>query len=138
MCYFERTRATGTRFQGSAVTMIRFNKPVKIMEWGMGTNTTNQRWDEIGEGSFVSRSVKDGITTLTIQTNGAVTRKNENDNSVKLCQQSEGMASCSERWGEVAIGHMKSASGNTVVIEVAQAVKISGAANALQKFLGLP
>ena len=118
--------------------MIRFNKTVKILEWGLGTNTTNQRWDEIGEGNFVSRSVKDGITTLTIETKGNVVRKNENDNSVKLCQLSEGMASCSDRWGEVAIGHIKSVSGKTVVVDVSQAVKISGAANALQKFLGLP
>ena len=109
------------------------------MEWGQGTNTTNQRWDEIGEGSFSSRSYQNGVTTLTIQTKSGVTRKNDNDSSVKLVQLGEGMAACSsDRWGEVAVGHIKTVSGNTVVVDVTQAVKISGAANALQKFLGLP
>lgn len=108
------------------------------MEWGKGTNTTNQIWTEIGEGRFTARSTKDGLTTLTIETNAPLQRKNNEDNTVKLTQQSEGMAACSERWGEVAFGHIKSVSGTTVVIEIPYATKISGAANALQKFLGLP
>lgn len=108
------------------------------MEWGKGTNTTNQIWTDIGEGNFISRSVKDGITTLTIQTNAPLQRHNNEDNSVKLCQQGEGMAACSDHWGEVALGQIKSVSGTTVVIEIPYATKISGAANALQKFLGLP
>ena len=118
--------------------MLRFNKAVKIMEWGQGTNSINQNWNEIGEGSFVSRRVKNGITILTIQTKAPVVRTNDKINSVKLCQQGEGVASCSEYWGEVASGNINSLSGNTVVVEVCQAVKISGAANALQRFLGLP
>lgn len=118
--------------------MIRFNKLVKIMEWGKGTNTTNQIWTEIGTGHFVSRSVKDGITALTIQTNAPLNRKNIEDNCVKLCQQGEGMAANSERFGEVAIGEITSVSGTTVTVEIKTATKISGAANALQKFLGLP
>ncbi len=118
--------------------MIRFNKAVKIMEWGQGTNTTNQKWDEIGEGTFISRKIKDGITTLTIQTRANVVRKNVKDNSVKLCQAGEGMAAGSEHWGEVASGNITAISDNLVVIEISCAIKISGAANALQKFLGLP
>lgn len=118
--------------------MIRFNKEVRIMEWGLGTNTTNQVWTQIGQGKFVSRNVKDGITTLTIEVQGGVKRLNESTDSVKLCQLSEGMAACSELWGEVAMGHIKSSSGNQVVVEIPYATKISGAANALQKFLGLP
>jgi len=117
--------------------MIRFNQPVKVMEWGLGTNQTNQVWTEIAEGNFASRSVKDGITTLEIQCK-TVSRKNEKDDSVKLCQLGEGMAACSDRWGEVAIGHIKSISGNTIIVEIPYATKISGAANALQRFLGLP
>ncbi len=117
--------------------MIRFNQPVKIMEWGLGTNQTNQIWTEIAEGNFTSRSVKDGITTMEIQTKG-VNRKNTDDSSVKLCQLGEGMAACSDRWGEVAMGNIKSISGNNMVVEISHATKISGAANALQKFLGLP
>lgn len=124
--------------KGVAGTMIRFNKAVKIMEWGQGTNSTNQKWDEIGEGTFTSRSVKNGITTLTIQTRGNVARKNDKDNSVKLCQQSEGTAAGSEHWGEVASGKITALTGNLVVVEISQAVKISGAANALQKLFGLP
>jgi hypothetical protein len=118
--------------------MIRFNKRVKLMEWGKGTNTTNQKWTEIGEGTFTSRSVKDGVTTLNIQTNAPLNRQNQDDNSVKLCQQGEGMAGASERWGEVALGYIKSASGTNITVEVPTATKISGAANALEKFLGLP
>ncbi|MBX9722231.1 MAG: hypothetical protein K2X81_12600 [Candidatus Obscuribacterales bacterium] len=118
--------------------MIRFEKPVKIMEWGLGTNTTNQKWTEIGEGSFTSRSVKDGITTMTIQLKGGIKRENSADDSVKLCQLGEGMAACSDKWGEVAIGHIQSVSGNTVVVVIPFATKISGAANALQKFFNLP
>ena len=118
--------------------MIRFEKEVKIMEWGTGTNTTNQIWTEIGKGRFVSRDVKDGITTLTIEVQGGLQRKNPDTDSVKLVQLSEGMTACSERWGEVAMGHIKSVSGNSVVVTIPYATKISGAANALQKFLGLP
>lgn len=109
------------------------------MEWGKGTNTTNQIWTEIGEGEFTQRQVKDGITTLTIRTSAPLKRENSEDNSVKLCQLGEGMAACSEQhWGEVAMGAIKSVSGDTVQIEISHATKISGAANALQKFLGLP
>lgn len=118
--------------------MIRFNKAVKLYEWGIGTHAANQIWTEIGEGKFVTREVKDGITTLTIETNSPIKRNNMESSSVKLCQLSEGMAACSDRWGEVACGDIKSSSGNTVVISIPFAIKISGAANALQKFLGLP
>lgn len=119
--------------------MIRFDRRVRLMEWGKGTNTTNQIWTPIGEGVFTQRSVKDGVTTLTIQSSGPVKKENQEDKSVKLCQLGEGMAACSEtHWGEVAMGEIKSISGNTVVVEIAHATKISGAANALQKFLGLP
>ena len=107
------------------------------MEWGVGTNTSNQKWTEIAEGTFSQRIVKDGITTLTIQTKG-VSRKNTETNSIKLCQKGEGMAACSEHWGEVASGEIKSVSGNTMEVVISHATKISGAANALQKFLGLP
>lgn len=118
--------------------MIRFNKRVKLMEWGKGTNTTNQKWTEIGEGNFSNRSVKDGVTTLTIQTSAPLNRQNEEENAVKLCQQGEGMTGASERWGEVALGYIKNVAGTTVTVEIPTATKISGAANALEKFLGLP
>lgn len=118
--------------------MIRFKKPVKLLEWGEGTNTTNQIWTEAGEGSFVSRSVKDGVTTLVIQTNSLLKKTNAKDNHVKLVQQSEGMAAQSTHWGEVAMGVVKSTSGNSVTVEVSTATKISDAANWWQRFLNLP
>lgn len=114
--------------------MIRFNKPVQLLEWGEGTNTTNQIWSVLGEGRFTKKSTKDGMTVLTVETNGPVQRKNQKDNSVKLAQKGEGMASHSERWGEVAIGHIQSVSGNSVVIEIPFAVKVSDAAGPLRRF----
>lgn len=108
------------------------------MEWGQGTNTTNQRWEEIGEGTFVSRRVKDGITTLTVQTKGNVVRKNDKNNAIKLCQQGEGLTANSDFWGEVASGNLVSVSGNQAVVDILHAVKISGAANPVQKFFNIP
>lgn len=112
--------------------MIRFNKPVQLLEWGEGTNTTNQVWSVMGEGRFTKRSSKDGHAVLTVQTNAPIQRKNQKDNSVKLCQQNEGMTAHSERWGEVAMGHIESVNGNTVVIGIPYATKISGASGFLR------
>lgn len=114
--------------------MIRYNKPVQLLEWGEGTNTTNQIWSVLGEGRFVSKTTKDGITVMTVETNAAVSRKNQKDNSVKLAQKGEGMSANSEHWGEVAMGHIQSVSGNTVVIEIPYAVKVSGAAGLIRRF----
>lgn len=118
--------------------MIRYNKPVKILEWGEGTNTTNQVWTVCGEGHFTKRVAKSGVTTLTIETNSPVKKKNEKDTTVKLAQLSEGMAAQSDHWGEVAIGHIKSIAGKTVVVEIPYATKISGAAGPIAGFFGLP
>ena len=118
--------------------MIRFNKPVRILEWGEGTNTTNQIWTTIGEGDFQTRKVVDGITTLVVQTKEPIKKVNQNDSTVKLAQLSEGMAANSEYWGEVAIGKLKSLNGNLATIEIPYATKISGAANFLQRLVGLP
>ena len=107
------------------------------MEWGIATHAANQIWTEIGEGKFVGREVVDGITTLTVETKG-VNRKNLASDAVKLCQLSEGMSAHSDKFGEVIMGHIKSVSGNTVVISIPYAIKISGAANAFQKFLNIP
>ncbi len=114
--------------------MIRFKKPVQLLEWGEGTNTKNQIWSVLGEGRFTKKTAKDGVTTLTVETNGPIQRKNQKDNSVKLTQKGEGMTSHSEHWGEVATGHIHSINGNTVVIEIPFAVKISGAAGLIRQF----
>ncbi len=118
--------------------MIRYKKAVRLLEWGEGTNTTNQIWSVLGEGQFSGRSIKDGRTVLTVQTSGSVSRKNQKDNTVKLAQRGEGMAANSEHWGEVAIGHIQSISGNTVVIEIPYATKISDAAGPIRRFFFAP
>lgn len=122
--------------------MLRFKKPVKLLEWGEGTNTLNQVWTEIGQGSFVSRTVKDGVTSLVIEIKGALNRKNENSSAVKLCQLSEGMAANSQHWGEVAMGYLASVEnqgGSTkVVVTVPTALKISDAAGVIGQFLNIP
>ena len=115
--------------------MIRFKKPVKLLEWGEGTNTTNQIWSTLGEGRFTKRAIKDGHVVLTVETGQPIQRKNQKDNSVKLCQQSEGMTANSEHWGEVATGHINSISGNTVVVDIEHATKISDSSG--WDFLGL-
>lgn len=118
--------------------MIRFNKPVQVLEWGEGTNTLNQVWSPLAEGKFVNRSTTNGIVTLTVQANSSISKKNGKDDVVKLTQIGEGMAANSDTWGEVAIGHVKSISGNTLVVEIPYATKISGAAGLVARFFGLP
>jgi hypothetical protein len=106
--------------------MIRIRKPVRLLEWGEGTNTTNQVWTPIGDGRIVRHQKKAGSTTFTIEMNQAFTKKNSKDNTIKIAQQSEGMAANSTRWGEVAMGVVKSveSGGKVVNIEVSAATKI--------------
>ena len=106
--------------------MIRERKPVRLLEWGEGTNTLNQVWSVAGEGKIVKKQMKDGVTTLVIQLNGPLDKKNGKDNSIKLAQVSEGMSSHSSRWGEVAIGTLKAVEqgGRTVQVEILTATKI--------------
>ena len=47
--------------------MIRLGKPVQILQWGEGTNTTNQRWQEIAKGRFAGKpKTVVGVTSLVI------------------------------------------------------------------------
>jgi len=107
--------------------MIRLNKPVKLYEWGKGTNTTNQIWTPIGEGKIVESKMKDGVTVLTVELNSAAKKENSDDSSVKVMQQGEGMTACSDHWGEVAMGFLKSleSGGRTVNISIPYATKIA-------------
>jgi hypothetical protein len=109
--------------------MIRLHKPVKLMEWGTGTNTTNQVWSESGKGRIVRNTVVNGLTRLDIEIEGQFEKKNARDTSIKLAQESEGMAAQSKFWGEVAMGDLSavgSEGGKTVVtIAIAAATKIS-------------
>src|SRR5262245_26755518 len=106
--------------------MIRLSKPVKLYEWGEGTNTVNQVWRELGQGKIVSSKRKDLVTTLTVELGSAFNKGNARDNAIKLAQQGEGMTARSDKWGEVAIGRLKSVEGGrSIVIEIPVATKIS-------------
>jgi len=109
--------------------MIRLGKPVRLLEWGEGTNTKNQIWETIGEGVLHNKLKRfKGLTTLIIEVNGTVTKKNEKDNHIKIAQPGEGMVPHKDNWGEVAMGTLKSIekqNGKTVVeIEIPGAVKM--------------
>jgi hypothetical protein len=106
--------------------MIRLSKPVKLLEWGEGTNTTNQRWIEMGTGNIVGKpKTVDGITTLIVNIGGTVKKSNANDDTIKVAQVGEAMTPLSQTsWGEVAYGRLKSVDGNTVEVELKVAVKV--------------
>ena len=104
--------------------MIRLSKPVKVLEWGEGTNTTNQIWSEMGEGTIASATQKNGLTSLVINMKSRVAKKNAKDNSVKIVQLGEGMTARSPYWGEVALGQIKANDGQSLTIEIPTATKI--------------
>jgi len=108
--------------------MIRPNKPVKLLEWGEGTNTLNQVWHELAEGQILSAKRRDGVMIMVVEVKGAVGKKNPKDDAIKVAQKGEGMTARSDKWGEVAMGRLKSidaSAGKTVVqIEIQQATKV--------------
>src|SRR5262249_49792921 len=125
--------------------MIRRSKPVQLLEWGEGTNTTNQRWEKIADGRLVNRDRpfwqefvdwlflkrKPGtasVRTLVVAVDGKLERKNSKEDAIKVVQQGEGMTPTSNSWGEVAVGRLKSIeneAGKTMVyLEVKGATKI--------------
>ncbi|HEY9775574.1 MAG TPA: hypothetical protein V6C81_17545 [Planktothrix sp.] len=109
--------------------MIRIGKPVKLLEWGEGTSTTNQVWRDIAKGQLrVSPKVKMGVTVLEVVLDGPMSKQNQKDDHIKVVQQGEGMTPIGDKWGEVAVGRLKSVEnegGKTVVyIELKGAVKI--------------
>jgi hypothetical protein len=104
--------------------MIRRAKPIRLYEWGEGTNTLNQIWTQIGEGKIVQVKSVAGQTTLTIECRQPVHKKNTNDKSIKLMQEGEGMTARSDRWGEVAMGQIKGPGGSSVEVEILTAIKI--------------
>ena len=107
--------------------MIRRNKPVRLYEWGEGTNTLNQVWSSLGEGRIVSDKSKQGRLTLTVELKSTFDKRNKKDNTIKIMQQGEGMTAQSTFWGEVAMGQLTDTrTGNRVaVIEIPTATKIS-------------
>jgi hypothetical protein len=109
--------------------MIRLGKPVRLLEWGEGTNTKNQNWEAIGQGTLHNKSkFYAGLTTLVVEVDGTVTKNNQKDNHIKVCQPAEGMVPIPGNWGEVAMGTLKSIenqNGKTIVkIEIEGAAKI--------------
>lgn len=111
--------------------MIRPNKPIQLLEWGEGTNTLNQVWTVCGKGRIASVKQVDCVTTLVISIDGGFDKRNLNDNSIKLCQQGEGMAARSEDWGEVGFGVLKSVESQSgkrqVTVEMKVAAKVGRA-----------
>lgn len=109
--------------------MLRMSKKVQLMEWGEGTNTTNQIWTVFCEGSLAGKPKRDGLhLVLTVESSGTVDKKNEKDDAVKVMQQGEGMTPReSKSWGEVAYGRLKSIGkrdGKTIVeVELKNAAK---------------
>lgn len=108
--------------------MIRLSKPVQILQWGLGTNTTNQRWEEIAKGRLAGKpKTVAGLTSIVIEVEGSINRKNDENDFVKVMQQGEGMTPHSAAWGEVAMGSIKSVdnqSGKTLVtVETSAATK---------------
>jgi hypothetical protein len=111
--------------------MIRLGKKVQLVEWGEGTSTLNQNWNVLGEGTLKAKpKVKMGATLIHVEMDGKVLKKNPNDDSIKIMQKGEGMTPGSERWGEVAMGRLKSMEtdgGKTIIeVEVKTAMKVGG------------
>lgn len=106
--------------------MIRIAKPIRLYEWGDGTNTLNQVWTADGDGRIVKHKVTDGKTHLVIELNAPLVKKNDKSNLIKLAQQGEGMTGASDRWGEVAMGTLKTIeqSGRVVTVEITTATKL--------------
>jgi hypothetical protein len=107
--------------------MIRTAKKIQLLEWGIGTNTLNQIWSIVGEGKITRHTMKDGLTTLQITLDQPIVRKSEEASPrVKLTQQGEGMAGGSDRWGEVALGYLRTVQdgGRTVIVEILTATKL--------------
>ncbi len=108
--------------------MIRLKKPVQLLEWGEGSNTTNQQWIELGKGNIVEKpKVVNGVTTLRIQLDKKAVKQNPEDDAIKITQLGEGMTANSPSfWGEVAFGRLKQmdSSGTMAEIEIKFAVKV--------------
>lgn len=109
--------------------MIRLGKPVQLYEWGIGTTTLNQIWILCGNGSLLSGpKIKMGLTEIAVKLEGKFKKQNEKDDTIKIMQQGEGMTPASARWGEVAMGRLKSVNkegGQTIVyIEIKSAIKV--------------
>jgi hypothetical protein len=118
--------------------MIRLNKPVRLLEWGKGTSTQNQNWRMMAEGKILSCKRSGGTATMVVEIPGSLEKENQEDDTVKVAQLGEGMAPMArkwgeikDRWGEVAMGRLKSMEGSggktVIAIEIAAATKVGRA-----------
>ncbi len=110
--------------------MIRLGKPVRLLEWGEGTNTFNQTWTTIGQGVLHNKLKRyAGSTILVVEVDGPVEKKNDKSKDIKILQPGEGMTPYPDYWGEVAMGNLKSIvnQGNKTIvqIELAHAAKMA-------------
>lgn len=109
--------------------MIRLGKEVQLYEWGEGTNTLNQIWTPIGKGPLRAKAKrKMGVTLISVEVEGSVTKKNDKNGDIKIMQQGESMTPTSQKWGEVAMGKIKGitkeGSKSIVELEIDGAIKI--------------
>jgi len=125
---------TGPRFFiwfAREIGMIRLGKEIQLLEWGHGTSTVTQNWNIIGTGILKAKPKnKMGATLITVELDGVVEKKNAKDDSLKIMQRGESMTPNSDKWGEVAMGRIKTmtpSGGKTIVeIEIKSAMKIGG------------
>ena len=105
--------------------MIRRSKPVQLLEWGQGTNTTNQNWNVMAKGRIINASKpENGVRIISVEVEGSLEKKNPRDDSIKITQQGQGMTPTPGKWGEVAFGRLKNINNKVVDVEVKVAVKI--------------
>lgn len=109
--------------------MIRLGKPVQLLEWGVGTSTTNQNWTVIAEGTLRNKAkVYAGATTIVVDLKAPLKRENAGNDAIKVAQKGEVMTHHSDRWGEVAMGKLRAVQNengkDVAYIEVKDAVKI--------------
>ena len=74
--------------------MIRLGKPVQVLEWGKGTNTTNQNWNEIAKGRLFGKPKTKLGNHNYCHRNRRLPCRRKNDGAnefVKVMQQGEGM-----------------------------------------------
>lgn len=105
--------------------MIRRSKPVQLLEWGQGTNTTNQNWNVFAQGRILKAGkAVNGIRVIAVEVDGDLDKKNLRDDTIKITQQGQGMTPTPDKWGEVAYGRLKHIENKVVEVEVKIAVKI--------------
>ena len=88
--------------------MIRLNKSVELLEWGLGSKQGNQNWNKIGSGKIIQKpKINDGIAEIIVSVNGDFVKANLNDEYIKIAQLGEGLTANANQAGEVGMGRIK-------------------------------